>query len=273
MAVTPFAFSLSDISSHLWMARQASIENLLSTLSIDQPSMDPVSCSRARQLLLLKKIDLIRQGAPDSSFEQIDRALVDFSVTFPQVPLGDALAPYCCALLPASALLALLPQIPSDPRWWLESHASDGTPLHALVDAIGERGLYQPPPQHELFASSSSLRASLIETLHALLRARPHWVHAVDLSAQTPLHWAVYLLAEDAIEPLLLAGANPAQLNLWGSPALDPQFFSRFLELAPGAASQSSKAHRILSLMERLSLLHCSDASSSGSTDSSSRRL
>lgn len=190
--------------------------------------------------LLEAKRSLLAQEASDAQLAALDEAMEALLLNpGPEPSLGAASAELF-ALLPA-------PLIRSCAHAW-RGENPEPSPLHWLCKNIGAREL-APSAQADFFAPSQS--GSLQASLLACARARPEWIHHADEAGNTPLHWAVYFLAIEAIEPLLALGANPHARNALGSPAFDPDFFRLYTERSAPPPLAQSRSEALLRLMER----------------------
>lgn len=212
--------------------------------------------------LLRAKLSLMNQGASDAEVEALDSLMSALFEADPAPSLGDAQNPELFALLAPERIGAL------STLWEpsLDADEPGATPLHWICQSIGDRGLKQPA-QGDLF--SSSRIPFLIASLKACAQARPDWINAFDHTGQTPLHWAVYFLAIEAIPLLLELGADPRLPNLCGSPPFDPDFFRLYLERSKPSALARFRAEALWRLMERQCL---EDAAAEGSNGEGSGR-
>lgn len=182
-------------------------------------------------------------GATDAELNALDDCLIFSLQKMSKPSLQDVSQSELFALLPTDYIGGLTQH--------QDIHSMDfsyGNPLHWLCQTIGGRGLISFK-QSDLFAPSQ------MELLQASLRTccamRPDWIHGTDSTGQTPLHWAVYFLALEAIDPLLEAGADPLYPNDQGSPAFDPDFFNLYLKRSDPPANAWSRASHIQHMMER----------------------
>lgn len=207
--------------------------------------------------LAFAKRQLLREGAGDSELAGIDELIA--------LALSQEEAQKTIVGVNAE-LFALLPPLfigQRSPEVVFKSSSEPLTPnpMHVICELIGERGLLAHS-QEDLFAPVQM--SVLAQSLRECGLSRPDWINARDQLGQTPLHWAVYYLAPEALCILLDLGANPELENSFGSPAFDPAFFERYCRSEPSPPKAQERARTVWRLMERYFLERFTDKGEQG---------